>query len=65
MDSEHEELLGFIKKSEKNNILDEELDTIVGRYTVINDEDILNLRIALNSPAPKSVDPLIYFLSKV
>jgi len=46
---DHEELLGFIKKNERNNIIKEDFDTVIGRRTRIDSDDILNLRIALHS----------------
>jgi hypothetical protein len=33
------------------------------RLTVINEDDISNLKIALGTPAPKGHDPLYYFLA--
>lgn len=46
--------------------IDRKIDLFDGRPdrdTTISEEDILNLRIALNTPTPEGHDPLHYFLS--
>lgn len=35
------------------------------RNNIIDKDDIINLHIALETPAPKNVDPLVWFLLQV
>jgi hypothetical protein len=50
----------------KVKAIDRKIELFEGRPdrdTIIGNDDILNLNIALNSQSPEGVDPLHYFLS--
>lgn len=40
---DHEELSGFIKENKRNSIINEDLDTVMGRRARIDSDDILKL----------------------
>lgn len=55
----HDEILKFIKETERDE------DEKPQRNGVINSDDIINLQIALNETAPNGTDPFEHFLNRV
>mgnify|MGYP001768352041 CR=1 FL=1 len=48
--------------------IDRKIEWLSGRpdrNNIIDKDDIINLHIALETPAPKNVDPLVWFLLQV